>query len=173
MHYNSFFLNPGELVFTTEPYKIKTILGSCISVTIFDRVKQYGGMCHYLLPDSYDNSVSTKYGSVAIPLLIKKFYDKDCKKGDLEATIIGGSLILENQNEIFFIGDRNIAIAKEILEKNRIFVTSEDTGGNKGRTIIFNTKTGSVGVKKHGGFNLFDILDRFGKTIHDTSGDIG
>ena len=173
MHYNDFFLNPGELVFTKEPYKIKTILGSCVSVTIYDRVKQYGGMCHYLLPESHVNKASTKYGNIAIPLLLKRFHENHSKKHDLEANIIGGSLILENQNEIFFIGDRNIAVAKEMLNKYKIFIKGEETGGNKGRTMVFNTNTGNVTIKKHGNFKLFDILDRVGKTINDSAWDIG
>ncbi|HOV14373.1 MAG TPA: chemotaxis protein CheD [Spirochaetota bacterium] len=173
MHYNDFYLNPGELVFTKQPFRIKTILGSCVSVTLYDRVKKYGGMCHYMLPDSNDNHASTKYGNIAIPLLLKKFYLNHSKRHDIEAMIIGGAFILENQNEIFFIGDRNVAIAKDLLNKYHILVVHEDTKGDKGRTIVFNTLTGKLTTKRHGKFNLFDILDRVGKTINDATGDMG
>ncbi|OHD16560.1 MAG: hypothetical protein A2086_03885 [Spirochaetes bacterium GWD1_27_9] len=167
-----FFLNPGELVFTNKPYKIKTILGSCVSVIIYDRSKKFCGMCHYLLPYSIDNGASTKYGDVAIPLLIKKFYKNNSKKSDLEAIIVGGALIFENQNEIFFIGDKNVEIAKKLLNKYRIFIKDEDSNGDKGRTIIFNTTNGKLTIRRHRKFNLSDVLDRIRKKVDNIDWDM-
>lgn len=143
------FLNPGELVFTKTPLKVKTILGSCVAVCIFDTKNRYGGMCHYLLPNIANQESSTKYGNVALPLLLKKFIDNQCEKKNLIASIVGGSFILFNKNEIFFVGDRNIELAKSFLLKNHIQIDQINVGGEKGRTITFNTHTGHLAIKIH------------------------
>ena len=159
MNLDTYFLNPGELLFTTHPINIKTILGSCVAVCLYDRVNGYGGMCHYLLPETSENKdASTKYGSIAIPVLIKKFLTNNSERKNLEASVIGGSLILYNQNEIFFIGDRNVAIANELLNKHKIRIRTSDYGGEKGRTIIFNTHTGNISVKSHHEYRINDML---------------
>ena len=43
------YLYPGEYHFATKPTMIHTILGSCVSVTFFDRTHHYGAMCHAVL----------------------------------------------------------------------------------------------------------------------------
>ncbi len=44
----------GELHVATEPTVISTILGSCVSVCLFDPVGKAGGMNHILLPGKAD-----------------------------------------------------------------------------------------------------------------------
>ncbi len=165
------FLNPGELIFATTPHRVKTILGSCVAVAIFDRVKKLGGICHYLLPESEKND-SVKYGNVAIHLLLNKFYKIKSQKKDLVANVVGGSLILENQNEIFFIGDRNVDLAFKILREKNINICFEETGGDKGRTVTFNTYTGDIHVKVHNKFNIKNILNNIRNNANDGFGNV-
>ncbi|MGA2142856.1 MAG: chemotaxis protein CheD, partial [Brevinematales bacterium] len=56
MEIKEYFLKPGELLFSKVPAIVKTILGSCVSVCIFDNKQKFAGICHYLLPDSAGNS---------------------------------------------------------------------------------------------------------------------
>lgn len=144
-----YFLNPGELIFSKKQVIVKSVLGSCVAVTIYDRVKRYGGMCHYLLPLSPSNEHnSTKFGNIAIYTLLKKFIkDNGSKKEDLVATIIGGAFIIFDEKEIFFIGDKNVDIATEILKKEKIYIKQMHTGGEHGRRVIFNTETNQLIVE--------------------------
>ncbi|MGC8764815.1 MAG: chemotaxis protein CheD [Brevinematia bacterium] len=146
---NEYFLNPGELIFSKKPIVIKTVLGSCVAVTLYDKVNRWGGMCHYLLPVSpSDEHNSTKYGNVAIYTLINKFIKKNnSRKEDLIATIIGGAFIIFDEREIFFIGDRNVDIATEILRKEKIFVKQMHTGGEHGKKVYFNSSTNMLKVE--------------------------
>ncbi len=43
---NDHFLYPATLFFKPVPYLIKTILGSCVAVCLYDPVKKIGGMNH-------------------------------------------------------------------------------------------------------------------------------
>ena len=40
------FLQPGELWFGDEQTRIRTILGSCVAVTLWHPGRRIGGMCH-------------------------------------------------------------------------------------------------------------------------------
>jgi len=148
-----YFLNPGELIFSKKPIVVKTVLGSCVAVCIHDKNLKFGGMCHYLLPvDPSTSNKSTKYGDVAIYTLINKFIQNDSKKEDLIAAIIGGAFVVFDEKEIFFIGDRNVEIAYNILRKENIQIKQMYTGGDHGRKVFFSTATNKIIVE-----NLLDI----------------
>ena len=46
----SVYLYPGELIATSDPSVISTVLGSCVSVCLLDPVTKSGGANHFLLP---------------------------------------------------------------------------------------------------------------------------
>ena len=60
------------------------------------------------------------------------------------AKIFGGAAVLKSKKEVFFIGERNVKVAKETLAEAGIRIVAESTGGTQGRKIIFNTATGEV-----------------------------
>ena len=49
-------------------------------------------------------------------------------------------------NSIVIIGKRNIETVKNLLKKLKIRIIAEDTGGNQGRSVWFDTTDGSVVV---------------------------
>ncbi|OHD53438.1 MAG: archease [Spirochaetes bacterium GWF1_51_8] len=155
-----YFLNPGELIFSKKPVVIRTVLGSCVAVTLYDKVNKFGGMVHFLLPNSSNRGVSTKYGDVAVPTLINKFIQAGSKKQFLEATITGGAFIIFDESEIFFIGDRNIESAQQILRQNEIRVVATNTGGERGRRVLFNTETSKVEVSFLEHMDIDDLYDK-------------
>ncbi len=159
--FGEYFLNPGELIFSKKPIVVKTVLGSCVAVTLYDKKNKWGGMCHYLLPVSpSDEHNSTKYGNVAIYTLLKKFIKaNNSNKEDLIATIIGGAFIIFDEREIFFIGDRNTEIATEILRKEKIFIKQMHTGGENGKKVHFNTATNMLKVEVLEHIKLEDLYN--------------
>lgn len=141
------FLNPGELAFSKKHVLIKTVLGSCVAVVLYDKKNSWGGMCHYLLPEAEEGSESTKYGNIAIRYLLHKFRQAGSKKEDLEATIVGGAFIIFDEREIFFIGDRNAEIASALLKEQGIRVKAYNTGGEHGRRVAFDTEKNQLVVQ--------------------------
>lgn len=158
---NEYFINPGELIFSKTPIIIKTVLGSCVAVVIYDKAKHYGGLVHYLLPVSPDKAVSTKYGDVAVPTLINKFLNAGSNKADLEVSIIGGAFIIFDSTEIFFIGDRNSDIAQQIVRQNGLRIKSINIGGEKGRKVVFDTEANQLAVRT---LDSMQIDDLYGMT---------
>jgi chemotaxis receptor (MCP) glutamine deamidase CheD len=42
-----FFLKPGEIVFSSEPLLVTTLLGACVAVTRFSPRQRFGAICHH------------------------------------------------------------------------------------------------------------------------------
>lgn len=154
-----YFLNPGELIFSRNEIVIKTVLGSCVAVTLHDKENKFGGMVHYLLPEAPQNSESTKYGNVAVQTLIRKFLASGSTVQNLEASIIGGAFIIFDEKEIFFIGDRNADIASQILKKTGIKIKSINTGGEHGKKVIFNTGRNQSIIQSLDKLNIDDLYN--------------
>ncbi len=142
------FLYPAELFISKTPYQVNTILGSCVSVCLFDPVTHIGGINHFMLP--YWNGqglASPKYGNIAIERLTDKMISLGCNKINIKAKIFGGGEVIETNIVQFHIGKRNIELARTMLEDLKIPIISSSVGGKLGRKIEFLTSTGDVRQK--------------------------
>jgi chemotaxis protein CheD len=143
------FLMTGGIFAHEEAHVVTTILGSCISVCLWDPVGKVGGINHYMLPLWNGEGLATpKYGSIAIPKLIEKMIGLGCSKKNLRAKIFGGGEVFNGSSFPVKIGDRNIHLAQDLLEAEKIPVVGFDMGGKTGRKILYHTGTGDVLVKR-------------------------
>lgn len=144
------YLYPGMLYAEPGSHSVVTVLGSCISICLWDPVSRTGGMNHYLLPYWNGDGLQTpKYGNIAVPMLVDRLLAAGCRKGDLVAKVFGGASVLESSG-ILNVGVRNIEFAQHALKESGIPVACMDVGGNQGRKIMFLTSTGEVFVRKVG-----------------------
>lgn len=146
------FLFPGTLHASGQECAITTVLGSCISVCLWDAARGGGGMNHYMLPLWNGEGLATpKYGTIAMEKLLEQVLAVGCKKDRLIAKVFGGANILGMSQAACPIGQRNIELAFTTLEEWKIKVVASDVGGPVGRKIIMNTQTGVVlmGRGKH------------------------
>lgn len=142
---DTIYLYPAALVVPDKPTIVHTILGSCVAVCLFDRIKNLGGINHYMLPLWNGNGLaSPKYGNIAIERLIQKMNYLGVKNENLIAKVFGGGEVIQGMNSQFNVGKRNILLAHEILDLMKIPIVGESTGGKLGRKIIFNSGTGEV-----------------------------
>ena len=143
-----YYLLPGALKFSKTPMEITTLLGSCVSVCLWDRKLKQGGMNHYMMPFWNGNGLaSPKFGNISIDKLIKSMLYIGSNRDDLVAKVFGGAAVLTTGDCVFNIGERNISIQESILLDQGIEVVAKSLGGNKGRKLIFNTHTGVVKMK--------------------------
>lgn len=140
------FLKPGDLFTSAEPAIYKTILGSCISVCIHDRIRKSGGMNHFIYADSNSLKNINTYGDISTENLIQEMISRGSRKENLIVKLYGGSSI-GSSKAIYNPGKKNIEMARKKLREWNIPIISEDTGGCYGRTIIFNTFTNEIHVK--------------------------
>lgn len=149
--YQEVYLHPGQAYISPEPVQISMILGSCAGVCLYDRRKAIGGATHYMLPQ-WDGSgtPSTRYGDIALDLLLKQFQIHGSNFKDLEAKIFGGACMFQafraEDGSDDHIGSRNISVALQTFTRLGIFIATRDTGGENGRKIKMQSDTGSVAV---------------------------
>jgi len=136
-----------------SPVVLRTILGSCVGICIYDRGKKIGGLAHVLLPnDTTGGKNPEKYADSAIPILVNRLLKEGANKDFMSAKIAGGAAMFKFDSSLSLgqIGDRNIQEVKNILDKLGIPILAEDVGGNKGRVIDFFLDDGHLKVKASG-----------------------
>jgi chemotaxis protein CheD len=142
---------PGEYYYTGRDMLIVTVLGSCVSACIRDRVKGLGGMNHFMLPDGGDPgnpvSASMRYGSFAMEVLINDLLKAGARRENLEAKVFGGGAVLRGFSAMN-VGERNAAFVINFLKTERIPVLAEDLNDIYPRKVYFFPRTGKVLVKK-------------------------
>lgn len=148
-------LQPGEVYFSpsldnNKTIELKTILGSCVAVTIWHSRSKAAGMCHYLLAQETSISKATqvmqryRYGEEALDYLLKKMallHPLD----EYELALYGGSNMYPSLISPS-IGNANVMFALKWAKKNKLVFIKQDTLGNNGRSVTLNLGTGSVSL---------------------------
>jgi chemotaxis protein CheD len=144
----SHYLLPGNLFAHEQEYEVLTVLGSCVSVCLLDPHKKIGGINHYMLPFwNGEGLASPRFGNIAIMKLIDRMLELGSERRHLQAKVFGGGDMLKATHAFMNIGERNAALARDMLRDAKIPIVSADTGGKHGRKLVFNTRTGVVLVK--------------------------
>jgi len=143
---------PGEYYYTGKNMLIVTVLGSCVSACIRDRVSGLGGMNHFMLPDGGGDagspvSASMRYGTFAMEVLINDLLKAGARRENLEAKVFGGGAVLRGFTAMN-VGERNAAFVTQFLKTERIPVLASDLNDIYPRKVYFFPKTGKVLVKK-------------------------
>ncbi len=143
---DKYFLQPGYIFVSSEPHLLSTVLGSCVSVCIWDPKLGFGGMNHYVHAKPFGKEKNAQFGSVSIPYMIRAMIEMGSQKYNLKAHIVGGSQNPQMRSST--IGKQNIHIAETFLKENFIDIITFDTGGCFGRKVIFDTQTGEIVIYK-------------------------
>lgn len=154
---NIIYIKIADYKIAKPPYKFKTVLGSCVAVSLYDRKSRIGSLCHIMLPKKVKISTNKlKFANTALPIIIKELKKYGVNIKNLEAKIFGGAQIYFSSNESVFpeIGKENIKVVKKILEIYGIPVIGEDILGKEGRTVLFDLTDGKVYCKRFSGENI-------------------
>ncbi|MBF0165729.1 MAG: chemotaxis protein CheD [Magnetococcales bacterium] len=143
------FLLPGALFAQNGEYVITTVLGSCIAVCLWDRLRKEGGMNHYKLPLwNGDGLPSPKFGNIAIAKLIERMDEMGCMRRNIVAKVFGGGAVIKSSSGLLNVGERNIEVAIDHLARENIPIIASDMGGDYSRKILFNTAEGTIMMKR-------------------------
>jgi chemotaxis protein CheD len=159
-------LLPGDYYVTLGDEMIFTVLGSCVSACVRDRVLGIGGMNHFMLPeDSPDASrpwgtsasAATRYGNVAMEMLINDILKNGGRRENLEFKLVGGGRVLDAMTDI---GARNIEFVRAYMREEGFRVLGEDLGDEHPRKVMFHPKSGAARVKKLTRTRPAEIVER-------------
>ena len=151
------FLNVGDFHFAGRQTHIHTLLGSCVSVTVWHPQLLVGGMCHFALPERLSerhSGLDGRYGNDCLKLFQRAISKRKLSPADFEAKIFGGGNMLNKEpgnditdSETQTIGDRNVEAAFQLVMQLGCDLQVAHVGEFGYRRIIFDIATGDVWVK--------------------------
>jgi len=151
---NKVFLHPGEFCFLNSAAHIHTILGSCISITLWHPELHIGGMCHFTLPKhplkgNNKGKLDGRYADDVIKMFKREVINHRTQITDYEAKIFGGGNMIktEGQNIEDSIGTKNAAAAMQLLMEENIAIHVAHVGEFGHRRIVFDVSSGDVWVR--------------------------
>jgi chemotaxis protein CheD len=145
-------VNQGDWAVSGDPGAVlTTVLGSCISACVRDRVARVGGMNHFLLaeppgsaPSRY--SATARYGAFAMEALINAVLQRGTgSKRNLDFKLFGGGRINAALNDV---GGENVGFALRFLAEEGYAATGEDLGGDFARKVMFMPHSGRAFVRR-------------------------
>ncbi|HRD49821.1 MAG: chemoreceptor glutamine deamidase CheD [Candidatus Competibacter sp.] len=144
----------GEYYATHCDEMITTVLGSCVSACIRDKVAGIGGMNHFMLPAETRPggspghrglSSENSYGSYAMERLINCILKYGGRRENLEVKVFGGGRIMGGMSDV---GLQNIEFVRAYLRTEGLSIAAEDVGDDFPRRMAYFPATGKVWVKK-------------------------
>ena len=134
----------GELDVVSGAFRLRTLLGSCVGLVLYDHFNRIGGLAHIVLPKSNVERLPLgKYADVAIPEMLRRIEQLNGRVKQLSAKIAGGAKMFAT-NGPNSIGDQNIAAVELLLKSAGIPVLGRHLGGTQGRRLAFDVDTGRV-----------------------------
>jgi chemotaxis protein CheD len=127
---------------------LRTLLGSCLGLVLYDRRLRIGGLAHIVLPMAPAGrcDLPGKFVDTAVPALIRKMEQlADGPMSKLWAKIAGGANMF-NTAAAKTIGEQNIEAVELVLQELRIPVIARHLGGESGRRMAVDTATGTVTI---------------------------
>lgn len=143
-------LMPGDYYVGPASCRMHTLLGSCVSITLWQPQRRIGAMSHFVLCGRSNTGVpNARYAEDALQLMSAELQDLNIRPQDCQAKIFGGGAMfgepLRSQGPD--IGRRNGECARQLLLVHGIPIVSESLFGAGHRQIVFNVRTGDVWVR--------------------------
>ncbi|MEK6233602.1 MAG: chemotaxis protein CheD [Planctomycetales bacterium] len=137
----------GEMSVASDGKNLRTLLGSCLGLALYDRRLKVGGLAHIVLPGSRGNTDRPgKFVDTAIPALIDQM--QALARGDLRLTAkIAGGASMFSTTVAANIGLQNIESCEQLLSQLGIPITAKHCGGEQGRRMSLNTANGKVAIE--------------------------
>jgi chemotaxis protein CheD len=143
------FLQPGEYHVGDASCRIRTLLGSCVSITLWHPKRQIGAMSHFVLASRLHaaaDELDARYGDEALTLMLRDLAAQHVAAEDCQAKLFGGGNMFPKQARAKRrnVGEQNGEAAREFLRVHGIPLVSQSLYGVGHRTIIFDVNTGHV-----------------------------
>jgi chemotaxis protein CheD len=146
------FLGPGEYYFGDHETRIRTLLGSCVAVTIWHPGRRIGGMCHFLVPARRMvdlEQADGRYGVDAMGLLIQAAVDAHSDPREYRYKVFGGGNMFPElvDKSGLDVGTKNVDCATRFLADAGYAIEAQHVGGTGARNLIFDIWDGDVWLR--------------------------
>jgi len=150
------YLQPGQMVVARAPAYIKTVLGSCLAITMRSATGAIAAVSHCILPEPSPGELPTsaaeraKYVDMCIPLMLQRLREAGADCTALEVKVFGGAdnLRARGSELPYHVGQRNLETALKILHASGLDPLVVEAGGSQGRVLVFYPGSGDAYLKQ-------------------------
>jgi chemotaxis protein CheD len=152
------FLAPGEFYFGEGRTRIRTLLGSCVAITLWHPTRLIGGMSHYMLPNRplhrhRTAALDGRYADEVMEMFMRQLSRAGSKPAEFQVKIFGGSSMFEparskGKSLHADVSERNVRIGRELVNRYGFSFIAQDLGGSGHRNVILDLWSGDVWVRK-------------------------
>lgn len=138
----------GALAVAQQPGLLRTLLGSCVGVALYDRRLKIGGLAHVVLPTAPADAVDLpgKFADTAVAALVRQMGELAGGAAVKVTAKIAGGANMFSTSSAATIGDQNIEAIERVLEELRIPVLARHLRGEQGRRMLLDTATGIITI---------------------------
>lgn len=173
VHTIEIFLMQGEVYFGDRNTRIRTVLGSCVAITMWHPGLQIGGMCHYMLPSRHlggqmlhcrirnspvnfpsrrktnKKPLDGKYADEALEMMFSEIQRNGTRASEYQIKLFGGGNMFSvtTKPRTQGVGLKNIEIVSQLLAHHGLKVSAEHLGGVGHRNLIFDIGNGHVWMR--------------------------
>lgn len=148
-------LMPGQMYFGGRAGNLRTLLGSCLAITLWHPGRKIGGMCHFLLPSRTrrpGEPLDGRYGDEAVEAMMGLLQLTQTKPSDYIAHIYGGADTMPEGGGLRFnVGERNIEQGWKLVDQYGFQLEGVDVGEDVPRTVTLDIPSGVVEMKRGSG----------------------
>lgn len=148
------FLQPGEFYFGDGTTRIRTLLGSCVAIVLWQPKLRIGGMCHFMLPSRSHGKVGVqsldgRYAQDAMQMFMRELKRTRTTPGEYRTRLVGGGRMFRHTREAGIdISARNMEAARELMLHHGFTLHAQDMGGQGHRNVIFDLWSGDLWLKR-------------------------
>jgi chemotaxis protein CheD len=148
-------LQLGEFYFGRGHSRLRTLVGSCIAITLWNPKRRIGGMCHYMLPHGgaeHSAAEDGHYADGALRFFLRRIRAAGTEPADYEAKLFGGGSMFYGAmaERVTDIGALNIEAGKQMLQTHGFAIVGGHTAGSGHRDVILDLESGEVWVRHVG-----------------------
>ena len=141
-------LSAGDFYFGSGNTRISTLLGSCVSITLWHPRKHIGGMCHYMMTErtrAPNTALDGRYADEAFELFLQHVEQAGTRPSEYQAKLFGGAnMFQEKDGSRMDIGARNVEYGHRLLASRHIALIAEHVAGSGRRKLHFDLWSGDV-----------------------------
>lgn len=148
------YLQPGQYLIAGPACRIRTLLGSCVSIVLWHPQRKVGAMSHCLLPSrgslKRHSKHDARYLDEAFYLMLRELLELDVPLAHCQAKVFGGGNMFPQhaRSDQMHIGRKNGDMARALLEEADVPMVSEHLFGVGYRNIVFDIDSGDVWVRQ-------------------------
>lgn len=160
-------LKIGQFYFGGGRTKIRTLLGSCVSIILWHPRLKIGGMCHYMLPqrgtgETASSAAEGNYADEVMQMFLRELRNSGTQPKDYVVKLFGGGSMFVDANgaprqltdtaamrtDVREVSSRNISAGRDLLAEHGFMISAEHSGGYGSREVVFELWSGDVWIRR-------------------------